>query len=49
MTTRHKEMFEHKNSRTQVKSHKQAWNLEKEAKIINPNGMALYTTKATAY
>ena len=36
-------------TQTEVKNHKQAFNLEKETKIINPHRMELDTTNKTKY
>jgi len=36
-------------TQTEVKDHKSAFNLEKEAKIINPHKMDLSTTNKTKY
>ena len=38
-----------KMGQTEVKSHKKAFNLEKEAKIINPHKMDLSTTNKVSY
>ena len=51
MKTKYAEQFESKNKRTLIKSHKEAFNLEKETKILNNNKMnkSLYTTQKLAF
>jgi hypothetical protein len=51
MRSKYAEMHEAKLKRAQIGNHKKAWNLEKEAKILNPNQMkkSLMTTSGKCY
>lgn len=51
MRSKYAETHESKNKRALIKSHKEAFNLEKEAKILNPSQMkqSLYTTHGKCY
>ena len=45
----YRQNFYQKLPQTEVKSHKKAFNLEKESKIINPHKMDLTTTNKSKY
>ena len=45
----YRQNYANKLMQTDVKPHKQAFNLEKEAKIINPHAMDLKTTNKQKY
>jgi len=45
----YKQNFKDTIKKAQIKNHKEAFNLEKEAKIINPHKMDLYTTNKAAF
>lgn len=45
----YRQNYHGKLTQTEIKSHKQAFNLEKESKIINPHKMDLGTTNKTKY
>jgi len=45
----YRQNYHGKLTQTEVKSHKKAFNLEKETKIINPHAMDLVTTNKTKY
>ena len=45
----YRQNYHGKLTQTEVKSHKKAFNLEKEAKIINPHAMDLVTTNKTRF
>lgn len=47
--TNYKQNFPNKAEKVKVISHKQAFNLEKETKIINPHKMDMGTTTAHTY
>ena len=51
MRSKYAEMHDKKLHRTQVGSHKNAFNLEKESKILNPTkmGQSMYTTNKKCY
>jgi len=51
MRSKYAEQHESKNKRASIKCHKDAFNLEKEAKILNPSQMkqSLYTTHGKAF
>jgi len=47
--TNYKQNYPNKTKETVVKNHKEAFNLEKESKIINPHKMELQTTTKEVY